>query len=343
MDYEADYAGARSKNRFRFEIYWGLDKLLKEMTVSQNFYMIFDYVCDIEIHFSDHYEFYQVKTKNGKSYTINNLTNRGEKKNSVIGTLYKIRDSDLKNKTNRSKLAIVSNLKLSDSALANSANLEFELNSLSKNNVEKIETALKKEFGIEKIDLSNIFFINTDLAVSNFRDTMVGRINNYYKSQYGDDALKPAALLNVLSEEIQQKADFEEPCESYGELLKKKGISTERIDFIFEKYSERSISMIEKCKAHINSVIKNYKKRINYMKHLTSIVTNLGKDFFLQNLEQEIKQDIIDKIDEFSDGELFYIAKEYVTISSVNFPIEYSIEEKELLSLIALINLEDQL
>lgn len=343
MDYEADSAGARSKNRFRFEIYWGLDRLLSEMHVSQNFYMIFDYVCDIEIHFSNRFEFYQVKTGSGKSYTINNLINRGKKKNSVLGTLYKIRETDIRNKSNRSKLAIVSNLKLSDSEFTNSTNLEFELNSLSNKNLERIESTLKKEFNDDKIDLKDIYFINTDLAISNFRETMIGRINSYYKNQYGDDALKPAALLNVLSEEIQQKADFEESCNSYEELVENKGISSDRITFIFEKYSERSISMVEKCKVHINTVVKNYRKRITYMKYLTSIVTKLGKDFFLQNLEQEIKKDILEKIDEFSESELFYIAKEYVAISSINFPIEYNVEEKELLSLISLINLEDQL
>ena len=47
LNYQADVSGARSKNRFSFEIYWGIDKFLHELAISSDFTMVFDYVCDI--------------------------------------------------------------------------------------------------------------------------------------------------------------------------------------------------------------------------------------------------------------------------------------------------------
>ena len=36
MEFEADYAGSRSKNRFKFEVYWGLSKFLEIIKHNKN-------------------------------------------------------------------------------------------------------------------------------------------------------------------------------------------------------------------------------------------------------------------------------------------------------------------
>ena len=44
LNYQADVSGARSKNRFSFEIYWGIDKFLHELAIhliSQWFLIMF--------------------------------------------------------------------------------------------------------------------------------------------------------------------------------------------------------------------------------------------------------------------------------------------------------------
>lgn len=84
MTYEADEAGSRSKNRFKFEVFWGLNKFLDVFLESQEFTMVFDYVCDIELHYDGSYEFYQVKTSSAKSYTTSKLTTVGKKKNQLL-------------------------------------------------------------------------------------------------------------------------------------------------------------------------------------------------------------------------------------------------------------------
>lgn len=78
MSMPYDLSGSRSKNRFRVELLWGIDKMLELMERDKAFTMVFDYVCDIEVHMKDELEFYQIKThsKSQSAYTTESLTKR---------------------------------------------------------------------------------------------------------------------------------------------------------------------------------------------------------------------------------------------------------------------------
>ncbi|NLI93102.1 MAG: DUF4297 domain-containing protein [Peptococcaceae bacterium] len=68
MSLPYDLSGSRSKNRFRLELLWGISKMLDIYNYS-DFAMVFDYVCDIEVHSQTGFEFYQIKTHKGaKAY-----------------------------------------------------------------------------------------------------------------------------------------------------------------------------------------------------------------------------------------------------------------------------------
>ena len=58
-----DLSGSMSKNRFRNEMLWGLEKMFELYKTNQDFFMVFDYVCDIEAHLDGKIEFFQIKTK----------------------------------------------------------------------------------------------------------------------------------------------------------------------------------------------------------------------------------------------------------------------------------------
>ena len=57
-----DLSGSMSKNRFRNEMLWGLEKMFELYKTNQDFFMVFDYVCDIEAHLDGKIEFFQIKT-----------------------------------------------------------------------------------------------------------------------------------------------------------------------------------------------------------------------------------------------------------------------------------------
>lgn len=81
-----DLAESRSKNRFRSELLWGI---IKFYSISEEAIIIFDYFCDIEIHFGEKYEFYQIKTdKENASYTIDRLIKPNKSKESILGKVY---------------------------------------------------------------------------------------------------------------------------------------------------------------------------------------------------------------------------------------------------------------
>ena len=344
LNYQADVSGARSKNRFSFEIYWGIDKFLHELAISSDFTMVFDYVCDIEIHHPDRFEFFQVKTKNAKSYTIGSLTKKDSKKNnSIISTLYQIRHTEYVAGHPKSKLAIVSNLHLAVPGNSKLPNSEFQLSLLDEKNRESILKAIRAEFPDEEIDLSDIFFINSDLNISAYKDTMVGRVNSFFIQMFGEDPIKPGALLNLLAEEAQLKANYEFSITSRQEVLDKKGLSSDRVNLIMGRYAEQSFSIAEQCKKYIQDSVMNMGKRLKYFSMIPDVISRLRMDYYWQELEEKIKKDVIAKASDLEADEMFSLVRQFIEITDVDFPVEFSLEEIELLSLVVLIKFEEVL
>lgn len=52
-----DLSGSRTKNRFRIELLWGVSVMLDLIKEDKDFTVIFDYVCDVEIHLKDGFEY----------------------------------------------------------------------------------------------------------------------------------------------------------------------------------------------------------------------------------------------------------------------------------------------
>ena len=102
-----DMSGSRSKNRFRAELLWGVSKILNLMEEDQDFTMVFDYACDIEVHYENGFEFFQIKTHGrSKSYTTKRLT-KIEGKNSILGKLYVLVKDSFPGEV---RVAVVSNI-----------------------------------------------------------------------------------------------------------------------------------------------------------------------------------------------------------------------------------------
>lgn len=74
-----DLSGSRSKNRFRYEILWGLSKLFDIYNENESFVMVFDYACDIEVHKDTGLDFYQVKSKKRRSSLYSRSITKKEK------------------------------------------------------------------------------------------------------------------------------------------------------------------------------------------------------------------------------------------------------------------------
>lgn len=84
-----DLSDARSKNRFRNEMLWGLERMYDLYKTGKVFCMVFDYACDIEVHLDEGFEFDQLKTSNGGSpYTVKHIIKLDKTNNSILGKIY---------------------------------------------------------------------------------------------------------------------------------------------------------------------------------------------------------------------------------------------------------------
>ena len=97
----ADLSGSISKNRFRLEMLWGASKMF-DLFDKDDFCVIFDYKCDVEVHFSDSLEFYQLKTHKVQSpYAFSKLSKRIKEKPSIMGKLFAIKNPAPRNRNKR--------------------------------------------------------------------------------------------------------------------------------------------------------------------------------------------------------------------------------------------------
>lgn len=88
-----DLSGAANKNRFRLEMLWGISKMF-DLYDKPDFCVVFDYKCDVEIHFNDCLKFYQIKTHKIQSpykFTVNSKSDKNTGK-SIIGRSYLLMD-----------------------------------------------------------------------------------------------------------------------------------------------------------------------------------------------------------------------------------------------------------
>lgn len=223
MNLPSDLSGSRSKNRFRVELLWGVNKMLELLNSPNGFVMIFDYVCDIELHFNNKFEFYQIKSHKpgSSSYTPDKLTKRKSDKDdgSIIGKLY-ILNKDCSDKI---KLAIVSNVAFSDNNKTNCNDITC-FNDMSKETKSLIEERLKKELQLDTVDLSSVYYICTNMDLTNPESTVIGKLVLTIKSIKNCETSRPVALYKNLYDEVEKRACYENSLKSYNELVDKKGI-----------------------------------------------------------------------------------------------------------------------
>lgn len=340
-----DLSGSMAKNRFKNELLWGVHKILELYIDEKKFNMVFDYVCDIEVHWEDgNYEFYQIKTANsGESYTQSKLTKLGKKENSVLAKLY-ILKHNFDGDKNKIKLAVVSNKPFKDSnnVLHNDIeNLGF--NSLDSKVQNNIEESLKKELKIDKVDFNNINFIYTTIDLINPKNTLTGELVNFFNDALRVQIKKPAVLYSILLDKISQKAEYELKLNTYDELIEKKSMSKENITEIFNKHIEISNNAVEKSKESIEKIYSdNYGEKVKMIVALSSIVQKINFSNTLKKIEKEIIK-YINENNKFLEDNLNNIIDKLYKKYKEKFDMEYSDEEIKSFLILILMKREEEM
>lgn len=266
MGLPLDLAGSRTKNRFRVELLWGISKLIDAHKKYDDYTVVFDFKCDIELHYENGLDFYQVKTKNSGNHSHKSLTSRRRNGNSILGKLYALYTPNEK-----IKLAVVCNkhFKMDGNEDLRS---EICLGELKQVQLDNIHMKLKEELTIEQVDLENVFYICDGMDLKNPQHALLGKLIESFQEIKDEEPNNPNALYRLVSETAHQRGSYEMEITDYSDVLRLKGISKVEFDKMLESHSKKSITGIESTKDYIKSL--SPKERREYNKALTDLLEN---------------------------------------------------------------------
>lgn len=166
--------------------------------------MVFDYVCDIEVHMKDELEFYQIKThsKSQSAYTTESLTKKKSKNSqgSILGKLFVLNATEGHNNL----IAIVSNspYKMPGNDIYNGIHCFNDFPELEK---EKIINAIKTELNVEEVDLSTAFYICTSMDLENPQNAITGQLVLSFEKLKGCEVERPATIYSLIMIRYQKR------------------------------------------------------------------------------------------------------------------------------------------
>lgn len=332
----AELSGASSKNRFRYEMLWGASKMF-DLFDKEDFCVIFDYKCDIEVHFNNALEFYQVKThKVQKPYTLTTLSKKDEGGHSIIGKLF-----ILKNAASPStpiKIAIVSNAYLKIGKTVYSEFEEIDFNSLDLKTQSEIRSSLKGELG-NTIDLTNVGFIYTSMNLLNPENDLKGKIVGSFENIMGCEPQKPNALYRLIKDTVESKACYELKSSDYEELKHNKGITKKELYDMLCKHATFADTATFDAERFIDAHITAPKTIRQYKTSLALITEYYSKSNELKSKEKAIAQYLDTYQDELPNNQMDSLNRLYVEFGS-QFPIELTESDKKVFLLIVLLKWE---
>ena len=313
MDLPLDLAGSRTKNRFRVELLWGIGKLIDAYKQYDDYTVVFDFKCDIELHRENGLDFYQVKTKNSGNYSFKTLTNQKGNSKSILGKLYA-----LYNPNHNVKLAVVCNKHLK---IDRKEDLREEvcLGKLDKIVIDFIQDKLKQELKLSEVVLDDVFYICENMDLTNPHHALIGKLIESFQEIKNEEPNNPNALYRLVSETAQKKASYEMAITNYNDVLELKGISKDEFNKMLESHRKKSITGIEQAKNYIKTLYPA--ERRMYNQDLTNLL-EIDHSYDLNVLKASVFEYIEGNIDKIkNEDELFCVLS---PIFDGEFPMEYT-------------------
>ena len=321
MDLPKDLSGSISKNRFRLELLWEVSKIIDEHKTKNEYTVIFDFKCDIELHKENELNFYQIKTKKSGNYNSNNLCKRNKnEKNSILGKLYALYSSNY-----NIKLAIVCNHQLK----INNKEIDFSeqcFGELDQNILKDIKKKLCTELNLKTICLDNVFYVFDNMDLLNPEDAIRGKLVKSFTEIKGEEPQNPNALYNLVVSSVREKASYEFDLDTYEDVVKNKGITRSEFDKILNAHKKESKNGINETLEYINNLSLYKRRRYNIA---------LGNILEIQQSKslQSIKLKIYNYIEKHSNtlDDIEYYLKETSRLFNHKFDMEFTDDMKSVL------------
>lgn len=270
-----EISGRRSKNRYKYEVYWGISRILELHESPENYAIIFDNACDIDEIIDESIKFYQLKTRtNERGFSVKNLLSKKKNEFSILANLYKLNDEKLD-----IKMYIVSNKKLIDAK--NEVHL-FSFSDLDDKNKELVKQTLIEELEVEP-DLSRIFFLKSDISLIGGaeNDQILGRCSRFLDNIFPGESMRPNAFFSSLYKLAIEKATCEEFISDLGESIAKLGITRNDIDELLKRYQVANDYSIEKMKSNVDSLELGLKRSMEIKSLINKICLDSIKSLSL--------------------------------------------------------------
>lgn len=324
MSLPKDLSGSITKNRFRMELLWGVSKIIDAHKERDDYSVIFDFKCDIELHKEQEMFFYQIKTRKSGNFNENNLCKINNKENnSILGKLYALYSPN-----QNIKLAIVCNRPLK----IRKKDIDFYekcFGEIDKDAIDEIKNKLRIELNIESVNVDNVFYIFDEMDLQHPEDAIKGKLISSFEEIKNEEPQNPNALYRLVMDTVKQKAAYELDVKDYDEVKKKKGITRTEFDRMLDSHKKESKNGVSETQNFINNLPLAKQRKYNIA---------LSDLLQIQNTERFrlLKLQIFNYICEHED--LFDDEKDYLKkISCVfndDFDMEITDEMKDVLYLI---------
>lgn len=325
-----DMSGSRSKNRFRVELLWGVSKMLDLMEKDQDFTMIFDYACDIEIHYIDGFDFFQIKTHGrNKSYTTKRLI-KVEGEASILGRLYILAKGESDSKV---RVAIVSNTPYKSMHADQLINC---FTNLPEKDRTEIEAALKAELEIDEIDFSKIFYVQTSMDLERPDDAVRGKLIFTFEKIKKCEPTNPNALYRLIVDTVSEKACYEYSADDYEEIIRRKGLSRKQFDDLLNLHAEKAKTGFQAAAEYIEK-LPSVRERMVYKRSLPNVLKLLSTSWNIKVIEKKIAKYLL----EHDVGDTENAIKNLISEFNDQFPVEVSNADKVVLYIVILKRYED--
>ena len=333
-----DTSGSRSKNRFRVELLWGISKMLDTYSIS-DFTMVFDYVCDIELHMNNNFEFYQLKSHKGtKTYTVENLIKiENGSKNSILGKLYMLKPTSPTEQ--KVKLAVVSNAFLKSEKKVYSDVEVQPFATISPKSLEKIQNALKSELNLDIFDISDVYYICTPMNLAEPENDVRGKLISTFEEIEGCEPKKPNALWRLVYDTVQGKACCELVQPDYDSLISNKGITKSEFKKMLDCHKDNANDGVAQTKAYIEQ-LSDFKTRRKLKAALAKLVSEYPRSRELQHCEEQISCYLLAH-EESLPQDFEETIDHLLTRFDSSFSVEYAKEERYLFCILVLKRYEE--
>lgn len=287
--------------------------------------VVFDNKCDIEVIKNNEFFFYQIKTKKlNYHFTIKEISDKGKKINSILGKIYLLKKNNF-----HTSLFIVSNVNL---YFDKKHIIETDFSKFDTKITELISKYLKNELKIEKVDLSNIFYIyDESIHLTEMENIVIGYLVNFFNDIKKEDLINPKALYNLIYQIALNKATYEKNnINDFNTIKNKKSITRNEIDKILSIHSRASKNGIQKTKEYIDKQEISRQRDLNIS--LASQIEILNNYYYNNWNLKEIKSNVFEYIKNninVLENEKIYLNKIKNQFDSL-FNIEFSDSDKEI-------------